>query len=143
VLAHSVSGSGAIPSSLLPDALCLADDLWALSAASEREHTIDSSDWLAVAINTAGGELMSFYLHSLSRLSAAEQDAKRIPDRYKKVFLSAIRGQSFAAEMARVPLAAQITFLWSLDESWAVANVLPLLDRCLDARERANVGTDM
>jgi hypothetical protein len=86
---------------------------------------------------------MSFYLHSLSRLSAAEQDAKRIPDRYKKVFLSAIRGQSFAAEMARVPLAAQITFLWSLDESWAVANVLPLLDRCLDARERANVGTDM
>jgi hypothetical protein len=111
----------------------LADDLWAVSIASEDERTTESGDWLTVAINTAGGDLMSFYLQSLSRLSAAEEDQKGIADRYKNIFLSAINGQSFAAEMARIPLAAQVAFLSSLDEGWTITNILPLLDRSVDA----------
>jgi hypothetical protein len=134
ILNRKIRDSGSIPLLLLPDAINLVNHLWAISVASEHGSTVDSGDWLTVAINSTGGNLVSFYLHSLSQLSALDPHDKRIPDAYKNFFLAVIEGQSFTAAMARVPLAAQLTFLASLDEGWAIGNVLPLLDRSIDAR---------
>ena len=133
ILDRKAGGSGGVPLILLPDAISLGQDLFAKSVAFEHEETTDSSDWLTVAINSTGGNLMSFYLRSLSRVSAADPDHRQIRDDYKNFFSLVIAGRSFTAATARVPLAAQLTFLASLDEAWTIANVLPLLDRSVDA----------
>ena len=126
ILDNKVKGSGGLPLILLPDAISLARDLWTKLVAAEQERNIDSGDWPTVAINSTGGNLASFYLHSLSQLSAADSNHKDIPDTHKHFFSQAIEGVSFTAAMARIVLAAQLTFLASLDEGWAIEHVLPL-----------------
>jgi hypothetical protein len=127
--------SNGIPDSCLHLAVRLSENLWAIFASSDEGKQEKAEDWLSVAINRPAGTLMEFFLHVLSRLRKQSGDQWReIGPEHKQFLESVLSGSSFAAELGRIVLASQLHFIFSLDEEWAVRNVLPLFDWPVDSR---------
>jgi hypothetical protein len=115
-----------IPPSMLPEARIVARKAWAASARSKDKQE-EAEDWLFVAINHPAGTLLEFWLRTLSKTR------QELGDRWiglpsdDETFLSrVVIGESYAAELGRVIVAAQVFLLFLLDETWTIQNVIPL-----------------
>ena len=88
-----------------------------------------------MAINYPAGHLVEFVLRVLSRLRTQSADQwQGIAPEHKQFLESILNGCSFCAELGRTVLASRLHFLFSLDEEWALASVLPLLDWASDSK---------
>ena len=122
------SATGPIPTTLLERAKIIADAIWVQCENTAPEASSQDTDWLGRAINRPAGRLFEFYLHSMARL---QRESVLTPARlreYERVLATAVHGASFAAQLARVLLASQLHFLFSLDPSWTTEHLFPLLD---------------
>lgn len=127
--------SNQIPDSCLDSAVRLSEKLWSVCTSSDEGKQEKAKDWLFVAINWPAGILLEFFLHLLSRLRKQSGDQwKEIGLEYKQFLESVLGGSSYAAELGRIVLASQLHFIFSLDEKWAVGNVVPLFDWTADSR---------
>lgn len=127
--------SNGIPGSCLRPAVRLSENLWSVCVRSDEGKQEKAEDWLFVAINRPAGILLEFFLHLLSRLRQQSGDQwKEIGPEHKRFLESVLSGPSYAAELGRIVLASQLHFVFSLDEKWAVSNVVPLFDRTADSR---------
>jgi SIR2-like protein/uncharacterized protein DUF4020 len=116
-----------IPISCFVLSVRVGEKLWAQCTASDEGRQETAEEWLQVAINHPGGNLVTFWLRTLSRLREATGEGwNGIPEQYKQIFASVLSGSSFAAAMGRVLIASQLYFLFSVDQEWAIQNVLPL-----------------
>jgi len=128
----------AIPAHLMPLSQQVAERIWKLALIKlPREVTSPYGDWLATAINRPGGELARFWLH---RVSVARRQAgdswKVIPQDMSDSLKDMIRGSSGASVHARVVLASQLHYFFSLDSGFAESELLHLFDWQADS-ERA------
>lgn len=127
--------SNAIPDGYLHSAMQLSEKLWSVCASSDDGKQETSGDWLTVAINHPAGHLVEFVLRVLSRLRAQSADQwQGIAPEHKQFLESILNGCSYSAELGRTVLASRLHFLFSLDEEWALASVLPLLDWASDSK---------
>jgi hypothetical protein len=121
-----------IPDTLIASAQGVAEQLWVYIEKPETTKLIHGLDWLGTAINHSAGRLFEFYLYSLSRLERKKLLTEHLRDSYKRIFMMALKGASFAAQLARVLLASKVQFLFDFDPVWTEQNVFPLLDAQLD-----------
>jgi hypothetical protein len=119
----------AIPDDLMPLAQRVAERIWKTALEASPPKNTLHKDWLSTAINRPGGDLAEFWL---SRVSAARRQAgeswKGIPQAIADSLKLVIRGASGAAVHARVVLASQLHYFFSLDAPFAQAELLPLFD---------------
>jgi len=124
-----------IPDSCLHSAARVSMNLWSVCSRSEEGKQETAEDWLLVAINRPAGRLAEFLLRLLSRLRKQSGDRwKGIEPEHKQFLESLLGGSSFAAELARIVLASQLHFVFSLDEDWAVRKVVPLFNWKADSK---------
>lgn len=91
--------------------------------------------WLFEAINHPGGKLVQFWLFAVSRRRVrAGEDWSGLTDDYRRLPEEVLTENSYAAELGRILLAGQLSFLFSTDAEWTRQNVLPLLDWSSNAR---------
>ncbi|MFH1892059.1 MAG: DUF4020 domain-containing protein [Candidatus Zixiibacteriota bacterium] len=121
-----------IPASLLDKAEDIAERAWRLCDLPEPEQS-QQVDWLFEAINHPAGQLTLFWLQTMSiRLRSVNGDEKAIPETYRSRLAGMVDGVSYACQLARVMLASQLKFLFSLDSNWTRDHILPLLDWTVD-----------
>jgi len=127
ILWDAAEMKGGLTKTILGRADDTAEALWNL--VGDREPREASSDWLGNAINDTSGQLVLFWLHSISRyLEIGRYEADFLPDQYKERFSTIVAGSDLSCQLGRVVLASQILFLFALDRKWTVENALPLLD---------------
>jgi hypothetical protein len=81
-----------------------------------------------LAINHPAGNLLTFRLHALSLLrQESGENWTEIPPTDKSFLESILEGTSYAASIGRVLIASQLYFLFNLEQSWTIRNVVPLL----------------
>ena len=117
------------------DCLDLAGDLalkvWNVVslASQEPKRSSKEPDWVARAINHSSGSITLFWLSFLVRLCKSyEENWKGIPANIKNAFELVLKGETYSADLGRVLLASQLSFLFSSDEKWTVDHILPLFD---------------
>jgi hypothetical protein len=124
-----------IPNSCLQLSFQVSEVLWSDVASSSEAHREKSEDWLFVAINHPAGILAEFWLHFISRLWNKEGEKwVAIPEENKALFAEVISGDTYASDLARVVFASHLHFFFSADKSWALGEILPLLDPANDSR---------
>lgn len=118
-----------IPDSLMPLAQQVAERIWREALENSPLEVAMHRDWLATAINRPGGKLAEFWLR---RVSVARKQAgdswKQIPADIVDGLRLLIRGISDAAAHARVVLASQLHYFFSLDTQFAQTELSPLFD---------------
>ena len=115
-----------IPIRLLGKADSLAQKIW-VTLQGERDE--EPNDWLGRALNHPGGNLALFWLHAISRTrKETEEKEKSLPQPYRERFAAIISGSNEASALGRVILTSQLGFLFAVDQDWATANIVPLLD---------------
>lgn len=120
---------GALPSTVLPLAECLAETLWAIVEAECPVSTVETEDWLTTALNHPGGDLTWFWLQVLSKTYRENrEDWQGLPERFKRCLFPILSSDSAAGQLGRVLMASQIKFLFALDEDWTHQHIIPLLD---------------
>ena len=86
-------------------------------------------DWLTEAINRPGGKLARFWLQRISSAKRMEGDKwTAIPSGIAQSLRTIIGDSSQAAAHARVVIASQLHYIFSIDPSFAQAELLPLFD---------------
>jgi hypothetical protein len=134
LLEHGARGDATpIPTTLLPLAKEIADNLWNQIEENEENEIAGDIDWLGRAINHPAGVLFEFYFHSLFRLQKDKTTKLKLDD-YKSIFNSALIGDGRAAQLARVVLASQLHFLYVLDKDWTIRKAFAILDAKVDER---------
>jgi hypothetical protein len=128
------SGDGVVQPSRLSLSETLAERLWETFRDPPAELH-DTDEWHSKAINHPGGKLARFWLLNLSRkrVEAGENWQGLTPEN-QAFFDKVLSGRSYAAELGRIVLVGQLSFLFSSDADWTRNNVLPLLDWSVDAR---------
>lgn len=141
VLEHgSRREADALPDELMPVAQRVADRIWSESL----RHTIavdrQLGDWLFEAINRPGGKLAEFWLQRVSSAKRIAGDAwTKMPPDIAQSLSSMIRDTSEAAAHARVVIASQLHYFFSIDPAFAQAELLPLFDWSRNAQTAEQV----
>ena len=114
----------------------LGEQVWR-NLESIKHDTMESpADWLCVSINSQGGKIAEFFLRMLWQEKKAAGSAWRgLSDDDRGFLESVIRGDSWAAEMGRVVVAALLHMLFELDAAWANEHVLKLFDWTIGERQ--------
>ena len=95
-----------------------------------------ASNWLERAINTTGGWLAEFWLHTVSYdWTSARDDWTGLPEQSRGAIEELLRRGDLHGAIAEVIIASQLHFFFAADREWCRANVLPLL--AWDEPERA------
>jgi hypothetical protein len=129
-----------LPDELMPLAQRVADRIWSESL----RHTVAADrqleDWLSEAINRPGGKLAEFWLQRVSTAKrTAGEDWTCIPSDIAQSLRLIIRDSSQAAAHARVVIASQLHYFFSIDPAFAQAEILPLFDWSRDAQTAEQV----
>lgn len=120
---------------LIGPALSVGLEVWETLQLRQHEKTPKAKDWLFVAINDAGGKIAEFYLRMLWQARREAGDAWRgLTADSRSCLESIIRGDSWAAEMARVVIAGNVHVLFALDPRWTDENAVRLFDWGKDTR---------
>lgn len=115
-----------IPPLLFRVAKNVARKAWVASDRSGEKRD-QADDWVFVAINHPAGTLLEFWLRALSKTRQELGDKwESLPADDEEFLRNVVSGSSYAAELGRVLIASQVNFLFSLDETWTVQNVIPL-----------------
>jgi hypothetical protein len=119
----------AIPVAHFPLALEVGRKIWiACTVSDDIRRKENEEDWLLVAINDPAGTLLTFWLQVVSRLKEnAGNEWSGLPEQHRQFLESVIDGTSYAAGLGRVLIASQIYFLFTIDQEWAMRNVVPML----------------
>jgi hypothetical protein len=126
--------SDALPDELMPAAQRVAERAWSKSLHSTKPSPRQMEDWLIEAINRPGGKLASFWLQRISSAKRTEDDKwAAIPSEIAQSLRTIIRGSSQAAAHARVVIASQLHYFFSIDPAFAQTELLPLFDWSLNA----------
>jgi len=89
----------------------------------------DSNDWLQMAINHPGGKLAEFWVHLLSRARQKMEEAwQGLPAIPRRSLDKIITGTSLEAQLGRVFIASQLYFMFYMDSTWTITQILPLLE---------------
>ncbi len=115
-----------LPVALLGDAYGLARRLWDSLPADGPAEPMGGS-WLDRAINEPAGKIAEFVLHALSAARAAGVDVDRLTG-WRTWLGSMLGGDSRPDGMGRAIIASQLRFLFGLDRTWCLADVLPVFD---------------
>lgn len=110
---------------LLEYANSIALSLWL----TLEEDKLDDSDndWIFRAINSPAGMIAEFWINGLSIIVQSKLGSERsMPENYCKLFTMVIQNPTINGGMARVLLASQLAFLFSLNENWASHNIIPI-----------------
>jgi hypothetical protein len=131
----SAGDSNPFKGALLGLAAKVGLQVWRVLDRREHERKSEAKDWLFVAINSAGGRLAEFFLRTLLQARKEAGDAWHgLTEDFRLYLEGVVRGSSWAAEMARVVVAAQLHTLFALDAQWANANMFGMFDWSADAR---------
>lgn len=131
LLSEGMKGaSPAIPNEAIGLAMEVSKKLWPLySKDIDPRKGSDDRDSLAVAINHPAGMLALFWLGVLSKRRKDLGEAwTGLHGEMKDLLEGVLVDDSFAADLARVILASQLTFLFALDEEWTKKHILPMFD---------------
>lgn len=127
----------ALDKSSLPEATALAERLGP-SMGPIAEGALEAGppdDWFYRAINSVGGKVAQFWLHTLARVREEAGDSwSGLPDQYSAALDAFVLGESLAAAFGRTYLASQLAFLFGVDREWTRTRLLPLLDWSRDRR---------
>jgi hypothetical protein len=103
--------------------------VWRTLESTEHSRMESASDWLTVSINSQGGKVAEFFLRmAWQERKAAGSAWTGLTADYRAYLDTLIRGVSWAAEMARVVVAASLHMLFKLDAAWTKEHVLQLFD---------------
>jgi SIR2-like domain len=117
-----------LPYSLLPLAENIAHRLWARETLLTKSQEEDSTDWFTTAINQTGGDLVMFFLTAVSlRKQHAGGQWEGVPDGLMRQLQMIVDEKSYAADMGRVVLASELSFLDTTIPSWTRTHIIPLL----------------
>lgn len=87
------------------------------------------TEWLTQAINHVGGRAALAWVRALSkRRAAAEGPWEQMPAEYRDRFEFIARQEGVAYQLARVAIASQVQFLFSIDPDWTTRNIIPWFD---------------
>ena len=120
----------------LPEANRIATDLRPY-ATLDRIPDISSSvggvpqytTWADKAINHALGNLAQFWIYSIAlRRGDQESPSQPLKAEHRGALDAIVREQDPAGKLGRTVLAGYYHFLFSVDETWATDNILPLFD---------------
>jgi len=118
-----------LPNSLMDQAVKVAVRIWNLALKTAPIEKNSSDDWLGTAINSPGGKLAEFWLQ---RVSFARKEAGDnwggIPQDIKDHLANILHGTSGAAAHARIVLASQLHYFFSLDAQFAMTELFPLFN---------------
>lgn len=121
--------SYSLPDDSMARAAAVAVRIWDLALEKTPVEKDKSDDWLGDAINRPGGKLAEFWLQ---RISSARKEAAEnwvgIPQNIKDHLTDMLHGTSGASAYARVVLASQLHYFFSLDNQFAMAELLPLFE---------------
>ncbi|HEV2304200.1 MAG TPA: DUF4020 domain-containing protein [Candidatus Acidoferrales bacterium] len=122
--------SPSIPQEALALATEVSKVLWAVCAAEDDPRKgKPNDDWLFTAINHPAGILAQFWLNCLSKRRKDSADRWSGIEKETGNFLrTVLANDSYAADLVRVVFAAQLNFLFAIDEEWTKKCVLPLFD---------------
>ncbi len=136
VLEHgSRREQNSLPAEKMEDAQRVAERIWKIALSSDPPDEEDHEDWLAVAINRPGGKLAEFWLQRVSAARKLAGDSWRgLPAGIANGISGMLMGTQGAAAHARVVIASQFHYFFSLDPSFAQARLLPLFNWQNDAR---------
>jgi hypothetical protein len=130
VLEHgSTREADALPDDLMPLAQRVAQRIWSESLRHTTPSARQMTDWLTEAINRPGGKLATFWLQRIS--SAKRRGGEKweaIPSEIAQSLRTIISDSSQAAAHARVVIASQLHYIFSIDPAFAQAELLPLFD---------------
>ena len=125
----------AIDGEILELASRVAESLWPSLATSDEKRMDTAEEWLSVAINHDAGILMEVHLSVLGKIRQLRGDGwEGIPEEVKTHLRIVVDGPSWASEMARILLASQVHFLFSLDPAWVEDSIFKLFDWEADER---------
>ena len=86
-------------------------------------------DWLQRAINHPFGKLAQFWVQSIALWHRRQETAPQsFNDEYRRVLDSIMQDNGVAGQLARTALARYFPFLLWVDETWALQNLVPLLE---------------
>ena len=86
-------------------------------------------DWLARAINHPSGKLAEFWVQSIAQWHRRQQKESRwLNDEYRNALDDIMEDNSVAGRLGRTILARRLPFLAYADETWALQNLIPLLE---------------
>lgn len=118
-----------LPNGLMEQAERVAIRIWDLVLKTSPIEKDSSDDWLGVAINRSGGKLAEFWLQRISfTRKEAGDNWSGIPEKIKDNLKNILHGTSGAAAHARIVLASQLHYFFSLDASFAMTELFPLFD---------------
>ena len=126
--------TSALSDELMPAAQRLAERLWLESLRYSPASDRQMGDWLTEAINRPGGKLAMFWLQRVS--SAKRSSGEKwtaIPPEIAQSLRTIISDSSQAAAYARVVLASQLHYIFSIDAVFAQAELLPLFNWARDS----------
>jgi hypothetical protein len=130
VLEHgSTRETDALPEELMPSAQRVAERIWSQSLHHTTPSARQMGDWLTEAINSPGGKLARFWLQRISGAKRNEGEKwAAIPPEIAQSLKTIIRDSSGAAAHARVVIASQLHYIFSIDPVFAQAELLSLFD---------------
>ena len=118
-----------LPDELMPVAQKVAERIWSESLQFIKPSSRQMEDWLIEAINRPGGKLGKFWLQRVSSAKRTQGDKwKRIPTEIAESLKMIINASSQAAAHARVVIASQLHYLFSIDPTFAQTELLPLFE---------------
>ena len=86
-------------------------------------------DWLATAINHPSGTLADFWLQSIAQWRGRQpKNSQSLNDEYRNALDDIMQDNSVAGRLGRTVLARGLPFLANVNETWALQNLIPLLE---------------
>jgi hypothetical protein len=118
-----------LPDEVMPAAQKIAERIWSECLRYTKSTSRQMEDWLIEAINQPGGKLARFWLERISSAKRTEGDEwSTIPTDIAESLRTIIGDSSPAAAHARVVIASQLHYLFSIDPAFAQAELLPLFE---------------
>jgi hypothetical protein len=121
--------AGALPDELMPAAQKVAERIWADCLKHTKATSRQMEDWLTEAVNRPGGKLAGFWLQRVSSAKRTEGDKwTTIPTEITQSLKAILGDSSQAAAHARVVIASQLHYFFSIDRDFAQVELIPLFD---------------
>ncbi len=127
---------GNLPRALFNEALAIANAVWNVCAANEKQLPEAADNWVAVAINRTSGNLLGFYFDALKSLWQNRTQEQLLIEAFLNALKTMIEGRSPASEVAGILASANAYLLAGIDPDWYEAHVLPLLGTPASPRVR-------
>lgn len=126
---HGQRKEWAIPENLMDRAYVLSQRVWETVEKHTEVESTTIGDWLILAINRPSGQLGRFWLEYVSVLrTRSGTHWEGLPMQVVLFLRHIVHNSSYAAELARVVIASQLHYFFSLEANFARKELIPLFD---------------